>query len=597
MIISDTKVLEICKNRPNQSVVLAGVKSQNDVKKHVDGTGYKSLIKQVDGHETKKQYELRKSLSKPATIPITKVIIDELNRWTNAQGTNKTYHFDDKQLSEKFQKEVLNKVWHDSSMSHFINTDLKESLDTEFNGFFIVTKGWREIIGNITYEHRDGVMVGVNKEDPYTPYIIFVSIDDTWDFLKSGDKIEYIVYKFGARVDADGKEIEQYRFIDDKQSRIVEYDGKDWTLADRDLFAPKPNPLGYVPAVQISNTKKTVNVDGVMRSQLTFLVPMLDRYVIKDAEHTQSEILHAYPQKWMTGVKCPECDGSKMVVNDPKKFFYDGDMKTGEHMTCPVCVGEGSIVIKDSTQVAKVPQALPEGFRAYNSNVGGYITPPIDILNYQEEALEKLADKIVYAGTSNKNIVSNKFKTATENNQNLKTLEDKIDDRLRNIEHIETFLTNAIAKLHNDYKKKYQGCTIKYSRRLFYKTETEILTDIETAKRAGMPFSYIKMLQMELYKSKYIHAPLELQKAILLTELEMFVGYTYNEIKDNPFIKDEDKKYKFYFNDIIEKIEVEMGSILGKDPEMLREEIKKRIREEYPENKETKKEIEDDSSN
>jgi len=585
MIISNEQAIEICKKRPNESVVVSCISAQNDVKKHVDGTGYETLIKQVDGHETKKQAELKKSMSEPATIPITKVIIDELNRWTNAQGTNKTYHFSDKEVAEKFQKDILSKVWHNSSISHFVNTDLKESLDTEFNGFYTVTKGWREVISenpldetgkSYMVEHRDGVVVAVDNKSPYVPYIVFVSIDDTLDFLKNGDKIEYLVYKFGNRIEAKGgkdRVIEQYRFLDDTQSRIIEKDGDVWTVVTSGQFAPVEHGLDYVPAIQISNTKKNVNVDGVMRSQLTFLVSMLNRYLVKDAEHIQSEVLHAFPKHWMTGIKCPTCNGDKQVVNDPKKWYYDANMESGEMMTCPTCTGEGSIVIKDSTQVAKVPQVLPEGFKAYNPEVGGYITPPIEILEYQATELEKLADRIIYAGTSNKNIVSNKFKTATENNENTKTLEDKIDDRLNNIEMIETFLTDTVAKMSNDYGKKYKGCTIKYSRRLFYKKESDILIDIETAKRSGMPFSYIKMLQVELYRSKYIHAPLELERAIILTNLEKFVGYTFDEVQNNQFITTDDKKYKFYFNDAVEDLEERRGSVVFIPFEEVKKEI------------------------
>lgn len=583
MRVSDNKALEICKKQPNKVTVVSCVSAQNEVKLHVDGTNYQSRIKQVDGRETTQQIKLRKAMSKPATIPITKVIIDELNRWTNAQGTEKAYHFDEEGKEKEFRETVINQVWHSKSMSDFVNTDLKESLDTEFNGFYVVTKGSRMIIGGNTYEYRDGVEVGVDEKDPYTPYIIFVSIDDTLDFLKNGDKIEYLVYKYGDRVvvDENGKSriVTQYRFLDDEWSRIIEKDGSKWEVINKGMFKPVANTIGYVPAIQISNSKMSVGVDGVMKSQLSFLVPMLDRYLEKDSELIQAEILHAFPKHWMTGIKCPECGGDKFVVNDPKKSYYTGDLEIGQHMTCPICSGEGSIVIKDSTQVAKVPQVLPEGYRPFSTEVGGYIIPPIESLEYLSKDKKQLADDIVYAGTSNKNIVSNKFKTATENNQNLKTLEDKIDDRLRNIETLEIFLTTAIAKMHNKFKKYYKGCTIKYSRRLFYKTETEILTDIETAKRSGMPLSYIKQMQIELYRSKYVHAPIELETAIKLTNVENFVGFTYSEIETNPYLSNEDKLYKFYFNDIIDSIVFERGSILKIPDNELKELIEKKVKE------------------
>ena len=126
-------------------MVASCISIQNDIKRHIDGTNFELVLKQVDGRETKNQNKISKRMSKPSTIPLCKVIIDELNRWTNAQGTEKAYHFDNKEKEKKFREDVLSSVWHGKSIENFVNTDLKESLDTEFNGFYIVTKGKRVI--------------------------------------------------------------------------------------------------------------------------------------------------------------------------------------------------------------------------------------------------------------------------------------------------------------------------------------------------------------------------------------------------------------------------------------------------------------------
>jgi hypothetical protein len=567
--------------------VASCISKQNDIVKHINGKGYEAVIKQVKGHETDVQRDLRRQLSKPSTIPITKIIIDELNRWTNAQGTTKRYDFGGKRdIEVKFKDEVLGHVWKGKSMDYFVNNDLKEAIDTEFNGFMVITKGYRvQNDDGEVYEERGEYVIKVNDKASFSPYIIFISIDDVLDFSKSGSNVDYIVYKYGERVEVENSKertIEQYRFLDDKQDRIYEKDGANWYLVEQGDFMPKANMLGYVPAIQISNTKFDMKDDCVMRSQLSFLVPQLDRYLEKDSEHIHSEVLHAFPRLWMTGFKCPTCQGEKKVINDDSKSYYDSKKEKGEYMTCPTCVGEGSIVPKDSTQVAKVPQVIPEGFKPFSGGVGGYITPPVEIIEYQDRTLKELRDSIIYAGTSNKNIVAMKFKTATENNMNIKTLEDKIDDRLSNIEEVETFLTDAIAKMHRDYKRYYKGCVIKYSRRLYYKPESDILLDIESSKRAGMPNSYIRSLQIELYRAKYIHSPIELSRAILLTNLENLVGFTFSEIENNRYISDYEKQYKFYFNDIVEEIEKDNDTSIidykGGDEKSIKKEIERRLK-------------------
>jgi hypothetical protein len=97
-----------------------------------------------------------------------------------------------------------------------------------------------------------------------------------------------------------------------------------------------------------------------------------------------------------------------------------------------------------------------------------------------------------------------------------------------------------------------------------------------------MPLSYIKQMQVELYRSKYVHAPLELELAIKLTNVENFVGYTYGEVKDNEYISEEQKRYKFYFNDIVEDIMADSNDFLAIPDKKLKELIASKVKELTP---------------
>ena len=166
MILTDKQALEICERQPNQSLVALCVSKQDEIVRHINGKNYQAVLKQVKGHETPEQQKLRKELSKPSTIPITKIIIDELNRWTNAQGTTKSYNFGEKrELESSFRKNVLSVVWKGRSINYFVNNDLKEAIDTEFNGFMMVTKGYRETIDGETFEKRGEFTVKVSPQD------------------------------------------------------------------------------------------------------------------------------------------------------------------------------------------------------------------------------------------------------------------------------------------------------------------------------------------------------------------------------------------------------------------------------------------------
>jgi len=97
-----------------------------------------------------------------------------------------------------------------------------------------------------------------------------------------------------------------------------------------------------------------------------------------------------------------------------------------------------------------------------------------------------------------------------------------------------------------------------------------------------MPNSYIKTMQIELYRAKYIHSPIEMKRSIFLTNIENLVGFTSKEVEASRYISDYEKQYKFYFNDIVEEIEKENNTTIleykGGDEDKVRKEIEKRLR-------------------
>ena len=191
MRLDQEQIFGFVEDPANKDSIKEGGKLQDSHKLHITGDGFEKYLSLVKGYEDSDDKEIRDQLSEPATVDIMKTVLDELNRWKNTQGTNKSYHFKNKKLEDSFS-DTLDKVWKNSSISDFILSFFDKALFIEFNGFVVVTKPKIE----------DGVMTKEGVESTYDggdldPYLIFVSINDVKDFKCTGDKVEYLIWKTG----------------------------------------------------------------------------------------------------------------------------------------------------------------------------------------------------------------------------------------------------------------------------------------------------------------------------------------------------------------------------------------------------------------
>jgi len=552
MILGLDEIFGFCGDPANKDCVDKGGTLQSDHKLHVTGEGFKTYLKQIKGYEDGEDKEIRDQLSQPATVDILKIIIDELSRWKNTQGTNKKYHLKDKEKETAFV-DMLDGVWKNTSLDDFITGFFDKAIFTEFNGFAVVTKPKVDIENKLV--EREGITERWDEKN-VAPYIIFVSILDVKDYKITGDEVEYLIWKVGEEMDGEAVVAEIFRAIDDSTDRIIRVpmSGKDATLESE-----LPNELGYVPAIQLSPIKHELTKDEVKTSPISHIIPMLDRYLSKDSFQTLTEIKHAFPKFVSVAFDCPKCHGTGEVIN-----------KTGDSVECTKCGGLGKIAPFKKGSFMAIKDKVEEGHIFPPGAPATYITPDIESIRYGSESLETLKQRILFAGTGNKALVAEEIaKTATESVINHKSLEDRIGEVLDAVESRETFLTDTIAKSHLDFKGSYEGCTIKYGRKLNLRDENTVLTEIIESKKAGMPESHIESLQKELIASRYKNSPESRERFLLLADIEPLCGYTVKETLDmSEYIDPEMLKLKINFNERVDQFEKENGLITEYKPDM-----------------------------
>jgi len=561
MKLSDEDIKQLILRPEHESDILECIKLQNEMKVHVTGEGYTDALKHTMGKARAVEFGATRELLQPVTLFLTKKIKDELSRWKNTQGTRKTYHFGEKREEITKFREMLEKVWKNSSIEQFAYW-LNDALCTDFNGFAMVENPAKTAKGVI----RDGIPYDSGS----SPYIIFKAIEDVHDFKQNGRKVEYLILKYGTRSkEINGNTVMQtlFRVIDDTRDSIW-VKGTNIKLPGEQIEEVKlddenkviANSLGYVPAIQIGDLLyKTLN-DYVKTSCIHQVQPQLNDYMTRHAEHVSSEIQHAYPILAIKGTKCnyisPEgyaCSKGKIMTPE------------GKEENCPRCNGAGATVIRNASEVVLIPETDKQG-KAYDpALIGQYIVPPTAILKHQAEELDAIESTILYSGTGiAKALAKSSIQTATEIVLNIKPLEDKISSILDNIEYNEKFLTDAIGEMV--YKKDYKGCEIHYGRKLNMRDENLILEEITKSKQAGMPVSYIRTLLQELNITRNRNSRQDMERGFMLLDLEPMATYSLEEVLNSSYASDSMKCYKMNFDDYIDRFELENLPIVLFEP-------------------------------
>lgn len=558
MILSPEQVVHLVKE-PKDSILDENIKLQNRHKIHIHGDGFESVLKQIIGYETVEQFKQKKLLSKPFTRSLFKKIINEQSRWKTAWGTSKFYAFDNNsdELSRQFQQDVLSQVWKNESIEVMVNDFLYKAIYEEFNGFLLVEKGRVEVIDGVRFEIRNGIKKRIEETDQLKPYIVFISAEDVHAFKLSGKTVEFIVIKAGKH----GKK-DLFRVIDDRFDYIVEKEGNTCTLST--IFPPIEHGAGRCPVSTITSINRKITDDRTKTSPVDETIDLLDYYLHQFAEHLVTEILHAHPNFYQVAQRCMNVVEGIKCDNGWIRGSYNGKEIDKE---CPSCRGQGVRLHKDASTATIIPPRDNEGKPFNLSNPMGYVTPPIDILQYQIDAIDWMRKEILSSalGDASQATKESLVNSATEVIANNRSLQDIIAGIIEVIEGVETNLSDIIGKMF--YGDRFIRSEIIYSRKISIKDENTLIKEISESKQAGASYSHIKTLNEELTRVRHVRSNTDLQRNIMLNDLEPLIGFSFNEVESSNSVDATTKELKQNFVDLIQRFEEQNGKITDFMPE------------------------------
>jgi hypothetical protein len=325
----------------------------------------------------------------------------------------------------------------------------------------------------------------------------------------------------------------------------------------------RPHDLGYCPARFFWDQSLSTEDPDVKRSPISKELENLDWLLFFSLEKRHLDLYAGYPVMW--GFE-QECDYENDVLHEHCDHGYLKDAQdhwvldsSGLLKACPICsnkklTGAGSMV--------SVP--VPGDGQPDLSNPVGIVNVDKSSLDYNTNEYERLKEEIINScvGVDSQIIttqaVNEKQVSATYESQTTVLIAIK-----SGFENAWRFVDETVCRLR--YGKGFIACRISLGTNFYAINSTELRNNYSMAKNAGASESELDALQRQILENDYRNNPIELQRMIILNDLEPFRHLTRQEVKelyDDGLISYADLMLKYNFTDYIRRFEREQINVL-----------------------------------
>ncbi len=447
----------------------------------------------------------------------------------------------------------------------FKDSDLRADWDLYRADVLNEPRVWRED-GWDTLKTAVNSMVVVDLPSEQTserpePYFYFLPIENVLDYcyLPNG-AFEYVIFK------ASDKRIAVY---DDENYRVFEVDKKGEIIGD--AIVDEQHDLGYCPIAWFWQTPIAKKIPDIKKNPITSQLSNYDWALFFSISKKHLDLYAPYP---IYSAYESDCD---FMNNETGEYCDGGFLRDADHnylvqrdgtvRSCPVCaekkiVGVGSFVevpvpkndapdLKDPISITTIDKDSLE----FNVNEVARLKEEIYIScvgtggEIQKEAIN---EKQVYANFENRQAVLNNLKV--------------------NFEKIMMFTNDTCCRLR--YGSDYLGSSVNLGTEFYIFSVDDLYNQFEVAKKNGATESQLDSIAEQIIQTEFRNDPMQLQRMMLLKELEPYRNYTRDEVlnlKRENLIDEELLRVKINFNSFVERFEreniniMEFGSLLPLD--------------------------------
>ena len=415
------------------------------------------------------------------------------------------------------------------------------------------TKGWDFFKTQINSVLIVDLPEEQQKGDRYPqPYFYWLPIRDVIDFEADPmtGQMQWIIFR------QDGDRIAVF---DDESRRV--FRGKGNEIGE--LLYEQPHDLGYCPARFFWNEPLSLDKPDIKQSPVTKELDRLDWYLFFSISKRHLDTYGSYPIYWGYQQECDyhddtcECDGG--FLKDKKgNWLYDNN---GLLKPCPVCsrkrlTGAGSFV--------EVPVPDPSQGQPDLSNPVGMLSVDRSSLDYNKTEEKDLrlaiitaivgqAEEITQREAFNEQQVKAGFESQSTVLQRVK----------RGFEEAQKWVDDTIAR--ERYGTAFISSSISYGTEFYLFTADELRLRYKTAKESGASEADLDALQQQIIETEYRHNPQQMQRMIILGDLEPYRHLTREEVQalyEKNLITIEELMVKLNFADFVRRFERENMNII-----------------------------------
>lgn len=468
-----------------------------------------------------------------ATNGITGICFDKLSRIFDGRNPAYNYQFmtsEQRDDWEYYRQDVLREpdVWSNKGWEYFKN---------EINSILIV---------DMPTEQAPG--------DKYpAPYFYWLPIASVIDYRANPTTgvMDWIIFR------QDDKKI---AVIDDEKYRIFrESDGN-----IGELLVESPHDLGYCPARFFWTEPLSLKEPDVKQSPLTKQLEALDWFLFYHISKRNLDLYGSYPIysgyeqscDFINAENGDYCDGG--FLKD-KQGFYRLDA-AGLLLRCPKC---GESRINGAGSFVEIP--IPDGDKQPDlRNPVQMLTVDRQSLDYNVDEEERLKNNIITSvvGT-NEEITARQALNEQQIKANFESQSTILNRIKKGFEAAQQFVDETVCRLR--YGSLFVSAKVNYGTEFYLSNATELRERYKVAKESGASEAELDALQNQILETEYRNNPTQLQRMLILAELEPYRHLTRNEVLElygRQIIDETDMRIKLDFANFVRRFEREYLNIL-----------------------------------
>lgn len=407
-------------------------------------------------------------------------------------------------------------------------------------------------------DHNSVLIVDLPQEqdaaDKYPqPYFYWLKIEDviTYEVDKKTGNMEWIIFR---------QHDKKIAVFDDEYYRV--YAEKDGGQLG-ELLVENAHDLGYCPARFFWSEPLNLQEPDIKAHPLSKMLTTLDWFLFWHTSKKHLDMYGSYPIYSGYEQSCDyhndesgdECDGG-FLKDRSGSYKIDN---TGELLRCPKC-GDKRIVGVGSFVEVPIPQEGQPDLRE-----------PVQMLSVDRESLDYCVDEQtrlkIEIITSVCGVDGNVLQTEAVNEKqvdaNFESQSTILNRVKKGFEEAQNFVDSTICKLR--YGNLFVSAKINLGTEFYTTTPAELRKQYKDAKEGGASEAELDNLQTQILETEYRHNPTQLQRMLILSELEPFRHLTRTEIMDlysKQLVTEDELVVKLNFSNFVRRFERENTNVL-----------------------------------